>query len=54
MYLLTLKLNFLINLIFSKTNFIWNEDRVKVYINDPGHMAKVVAMPIYGKNLCRC
>ena len=23
----------------------------KVYINDPGHMTKMVAMPIYGKNL---
>ena len=23
----------------------------KVYINGPGHMSKMVAMPIYGKNL---
>ena len=23
----------------------------KVYINGPGHMAKMAAMPIYGKNL---
>ena len=25
--------------------------RTKVYSNGPGHVTKVVAMPIYGKNL---
>ena len=24
---------------------------IKVYINGPGHMTKMAAMPIYGKNL---
>ena len=27
------------------------EGGTKVYINSPGHMTKMVAMPIYGKNL---
>ena len=27
------------------------EGGMKVYINGPGHMAKMAAMPIYGKNL---
>ena len=27
------------------------EKRKKVYINGPGHMTKMAAMPIYGKNL---
>ena len=27
------------------------EGGTKVYINGPGHMTKVAAMPIYGKNL---
>ena len=27
------------------------EERTKVCINDPGHMTKMAAMPIYGKNL---
>ena len=27
------------------------EGRRKVYINGPGHMTKMAAMPIYGKNL---
>ena len=26
------------------------EERTKVYINGPGHMTKMAAMPIYGKN----
>ena len=29
------------------------EGRMKVYINGPGHMTKMSAMPIYGKNLHR-
>ena len=28
----------------------WQEGK-KVYINSPGHMTKMAAMPIYGKNL---
>ena len=27
------------------------EGATKVYINGPGHMTKMAAMPIYGKNL---
>ena len=27
------------------------EGETKVYINSPGHMTKMAAMPIYGKNL---
>ena len=27
------------------------EGETNVYINSPGHMAKMAAMPIYGKNL---
>ena len=27
------------------------EGEMKVYINGPGHMTKMAAMPIYGKNL---
>ena len=27
------------------------EGGTKVYINGPGHMTKMAAMPIYGKNL---
>ena len=27
------------------------EGRTKVYINGPGHMTKMAATPIYGKNL---
>ena len=27
------------------------EEGTKVYINGPGHMTKMAAMPIYGKNL---
>ena len=27
------------------------EGGTKVYLNDPGHMTKMAAMPIYGKNL---
>ena len=27
------------------------EGGTKVYINSPGHMTKMAAMPIYGKNL---
>ena len=27
------------------------EGGMKVYINSPGHMTKMAAMPIYGKNL---
>ena len=37
----------------SKPNFVeppW-EGGTKVYIDGPGHMTKVAAMPIYGKNL---
>ena len=29
------------------------EGGTKVYINGPGHMTKMAAMPIYGKNLKR-
>ena len=29
---------------------LW-EGGTKVYINGPGHMTKMAAMPIYGKNL---
>ena len=29
------------------------EGGTKVYINGPGHMTKMAAMPIYGKNLCK-
>ena len=29
---------------------LW-EVRMKIYINGPGHMTKVAAMPIYGKNI---
>ena len=29
---------------------LW-EGRKKVYINGPGHMTKMVILPIYGKNL---
>ena len=29
------------------------EGGTKVYINGPGHMTKVAAMPIYGKNLTK-
>ena len=38
----------------SMLNFIWSlfwEEKMKVYINGPGHMTKMAAMPIYGKNL---
>ena len=40
----------------SYPNFMWRppwEDRKKVYIyiNGPGHMTKMAAMPIYGANL---
>ena len=28
----------------------WQEGK-RVYINSPGHMTKMAAMPIYGKNL---
>ena len=37
----------------SKTNFIWSllGKGEKVYINGQGHMAKMAATPIYGKNL---
>ena len=37
----------------SKPNFIFPpwEGGTKVYINGPGHMTKMAAMPIYGKNL---
>ena len=27
------------------------EGEMKIYINGPGHMTKMAAMPIYGKNL---
>ena len=30
------------------------EEGTKVYINGPGHMTKMAAMPIYGKNLKKC
>ena len=29
------------------------EGGTKVYINGPGHMTKMAAMPIYGKNLLK-
>ena len=29
----------------------WEEGGRKVYINAPGHMTKMVTMPIYGENL---
>ena len=32
----------------SKPNFM--EGVINVYINNPGHMTKMAAMPIYGKN----
>ena len=39
----------------SKPNFMWSflgkGGGEKVYINDPCHMTKMVATPIYGKNL---
>ena len=38
----------------SKPNFMWSllwEGGTKVSINGPGHMTKMAAMPIYGKNL---
>ena len=38
----------------SKPNFMWSllwEGGKKVCINGPGHMTKMAAMPIYGKNL---
>ena len=38
----------------SMPNFMWShfwEGRMKVYINGPGRMTKMAAMPIYGKNL---
>ena len=38
----------------SKPNFMWSflgKGGTKVYINRPGRMTKVAAMPIYGKNL---
>ena len=39
----------------SKPNFIWSllgkGGGTKVYINGPGHMTKMAAMPIYGKHL---
>ena len=28
----------------------WDEG-TKVYSNDPGHMTKLVVMPVYGKNM---
>ena len=31
--------------------YVWkNEGETKVYKNGPGHMTKMAAMPIYGKN----
>ena len=37
---------------FNKSfDFYWLRDFSKVYINGPGHMAKMATMPIYGKNL---
>ena len=38
----------------SKPNFMWSllgKGGTKVYINGSGHMTKMAAMPIYGKNL---
>ena len=36
----------------SKPNFMWKgEGGTKVYMNGIGHMTKMAAMPIYGKNL---
>ena len=38
----------------SKPNFMWSllgKGGKKVNINGPGHMTKMTAMPIYGKNL---
>ena len=34
-----------------KAKFYPWEGGTKVYINGPGHMTKMAAMPIYGKNL---
>ena len=31
--------------------FLHLEPLLKVFVNGPGHMTKMVAMPIYGKNL---
>ena len=50
------------NIFFSETAWPINakfhvepfwEERRKVYINDPGHMTEMAAMPIYGKNLSK-
>ena len=38
----------------SKPNFIWSllgKGGKKVYMDGPGHMTKIAATPIYGKNL---
>ena len=38
----------------SKPNFMWSllgKGGTKVYINGPGHMNKMAAMSVYGKNL---
>ena len=38
----------------SKPNFMWSllgKGGKKVYINGPGHVTKMAAMSIYGKNL---
>ena len=40
----------------SKPNFMWNflwEGVTKVDKNGPGHMTKMAARPIYGKNLTK-
>ena len=29
----------------------WERMEMKIYINELGHMTKMAAMPIYGKNL---
>ena len=34
--------------------YTWNgEGGINVFINNPGHMTKMAAMPIYGKNLLK-
>ena len=42
----------------SKPNFIWGllgkgggGAKIFIHVNGPGHMTKMVAMPIYGQNL---
>ena len=50
----------MLKLVFLKNSgAIWNKDQMKaggrigmkIYTNEVGHMTKMAAMPIYGKNL---